>query len=88
MKGQCVDDPIKYTPILRCLTDVGFHFVCCENHWLIKKLVWLDKVEQRQVGKTKLMLEKPCCPPETEAEILPGKPQPCGNTQINGDGLN
>ena len=25
--------------------------------------------------------------PETDARTLPGKPQPCGYTQINGDGL-
>ena len=31
-----------------------FPSVCCENHWLIKKLAWSDRVEQSQVGKTKL----------------------------------
>ena len=39
--------------------DVGFPFVCCEYHWLIKELSWsCGRVkEQSQGGKTKLNAE-------------------------------
>ena len=68
-----------------------FPSVCCEYHWLIKKLFWAcDRVEQSETGKTKLNAGRKKAesershesPPETDA-----KPQPCSNTQIIGDGL-
>ena len=35
--------------------DVGFPFVCCEYHWLMKKLPWpVDRAEFRKLRKTKL----------------------------------
>ena len=58
---------------------------------------WLiDKTELRYAGKTKLNAGRKEAEsershgalPETDAITLAGKPQSCGNTQINGDGLN
>ena len=37
-----------------CACDVGFPSVCCEYHWLIKKLFWPDKVEYQYAEKTKV----------------------------------
>ena len=39
-------------------------------------------------GRKKEKLERShVSPPETDAKTLAGKPQPCGNTQINKNGL-
>lgn len=40
-------------------------------------------------GKKGKVREKPCSPArDRHAETLAGKPQPHGDTEINGDGLN
>ena len=57
--------------------DVRFPSVCCDYHWLVKKLLWAYSGalgEQSLVGKTKLnagkkkgrVREKPCSPPVVE----------------------
>ena len=70
--------------------------ICC-FYWLMNKETALtySKAELSQVGKTKLSAGKKKAESvrltlsllETDSEILPGKPQPCGDVQINGDGL-
>ena len=40
-------------------------------------------------GKKREELERShIAPPDIDAGTFPGKPQPCGDTQISGDGLN
>ena len=54
-----------------------------------------DLAEQNQAEKTKLnagrkkaeSMRNRVAPPETDTGTLPQKPHPCGDTQINGDGL-
>ena len=70
--------------------------MCC-FYWLMNKETGLacDRAEQSQEGKTKLnagrkkaeSVRSHVALPETDAGTLPGKPQPHGNTQINGYGL-
>ena len=70
--------------------------MCC-FYWLMNKETALaySKVELSQAGKTKLNAGRKKAEsershvalPETDTGTLPGKPQPHGNKQTNGDGL-
>ena len=83
----------------RGLGDVEFPSVACECHWLIKELVCAYSRaigKQSYVGKTKLNVGRRKAEsreishvvlPEPEG-FLPGKQQPCGDTQITKNGLN
>ena len=70
----------------------------CSFYWLMNKEANLaySKAEFSQAGKSKLNTGRKeaeserihVAQPETDTKTLSGKPQPRGNTQNNGNGLN
>ena len=37
---------LTFTCLNFCLCDVGFPSICYEHHWLLKKLVWPDRLDR------------------------------------------
>ena len=88
LQQSCVDSP-KCGPHER-ESDVWFSSVCRDYRWLIKKLSWACAGNRARWGKLNEMLwqRRQSQRAKTDAGNSASKPQSCGNTHVNRNGIN